>query len=230
MDHTLVSPDISLLFKQYGSIIKLEKDRSVYIEGELAQDVYFIVSGSIAINKDTEGGKLLTLRIVGPENCIGESGVFADNTHHSFSALTLETTQLLVLPKNKLEKFLVNSTQLMVEWTKYIQLIYLKNQTRFRDLMLYGKKGALYSTLIRLCNTYGEPLSNGRIKINFSLTNQEIANLCSMSREVVNRMLNDMKSEGLISFHKGIITINDLELLRRENQCESCPLCVCRID
>lgn len=230
MDHTLVSPKISLLFQQYGSLIKLEKDRQVFSEGELSQEIFFILSGSIAINKDTEDGKLLTLRIVGPDNCIGESGVFADNVHHGFSALTLEPTQLLILPKNKLENLLVNSSELMVEWTKYIQLIYLKNQTRFRDLMLYGKKGALYSTLIRLSNTHGETLPDGKIKINFSLTNQEIANLCAMSREVVNRMLNDMKNEGLISFHKGIITVHDLDLLKRENQCESCPLCVCRID
>ncbi|MBD7942974.1 Crp/Fnr family transcriptional regulator [Psychrobacillus sp. Sa2BUA9] len=230
VDNSLVSPNIGLLFKQYGSIIKLEKDRSVYVEGELAEEIYLVISGSIAINKDTEGGKLLTLRIVGPDNCIGESGVFADNAHHSFSAHTLETTQLLMLPKNKFESFLVSSTELMVEWTKYIQLVYLKNQTRFRDLMLHGKKGALFSTLIRLANTYGEKLPDDSIKINFQLTNQEIANLCAMSREVVNRMLNDLKNEGIVSFQKGVITIHDLELLKRENQCESCPLCVCRID
>ena len=32
-----------------------------------------------------------------------------------------------------------------------------KTQTKFRDLVLNGKKGALYSTLIRMTNSYGSP-------------------------------------------------------------------------
>lgn len=31
-----------------------------------------------------------------------------------------------------------------------------KQHSKFRDLLLYGKKGALYSTLIRLANSYGK--------------------------------------------------------------------------
>lgn len=218
------------LFKQYGSIVKLEKDRPVFQEGERSEEIYFIVSGSVGINKDTESGKLLTLRVVGPNDYIGETAVFCDIVYHSFSAITLESTQLLSLHRTKLENFLMESTELMVEWTKFIQLVYIKNQTRFRDLMLHGKKGALFSTLIRLSNTYGQVQPDGSIIIEYTLTNQKLANLCAMSREVVNRMLNDIKNAGIVSFQKGIITIHDIEFLKRENECENCPLTICRID
>ena len=62
-----------------------------------------------------------------------------------------------------------------------------KTQSKFRDLILHGKKGALYSTLIRMTNSYGVHQGDG-ILIDLSLTNQELANFCGMSREVVNRM------------------------------------------
>ena len=52
-----------------------------------------------------------------------------------------------------------------------------KSPTRFRDLVLNGKKGAMYSTLIRLANSFGEKNSNG-ITISLNLTNQELANFC----------------------------------------------------
>ena len=227
---TIASPGIRSLFKQYGSLIKLEKDRPVYQEGERSEEIFFILSGSVAINKDTESGKVLTLRVVGPNDYIGETAVFCDIVYHSFSAITLENTQVLSLHRNKLENALMDSTELMVEWTKFIQLVYVKNQTRFRDLMLHGKKGALFSTLIRLSNTYGEIQPDGSIKINYILTNQKLANLCAMSREVVNRMLNDIKGAGIVSFQKGIITIHDIDYLRKENECENCPLSICRID
>ncbi len=226
----LLSPSVVSLFHQHGTNIKVDKDRPIFKEGEQSSDIFLIISGSVSINKDTESGKLMTLRIVGATNCIGETAVFSDNAVHSFSAITMEQTQLAVLNRKRFEELLINSTGLMVEWTKYIQLIYLKNQTRFRDLMLNGKKGALYSTLIRMANTYGISEDDGSIKIDYPLTNQELANLCAMSREVVNRMLNDLKNEGTVSFHKGFITIHRLDRLKTENQCEDCPLCICRID
>ena len=229
-DNILLSPDIVALFQQYGTNIKIEKDRPVFKEGEQSNDIFLIHAGSVSIVKDTEGGKQMMLRIVGPQNCIGEDSIFSDSSTHHFTAISMEPTLLTVLNRSKFEELLVNSTSVMIEWTKYVQLIYSRNQTRFRDLMLNGKKGALYSTLIRLANTYGIPEDHGSIKINFPLTNQHIANLCAMSREVVNRMLNDLKSEGIVSFQKGIITIHDIEKLRTENQCENCPSCICRID
>ena len=50
-----------------------------------------------------------------------------------------------------------------------------KQHSKFRDLLLYGKKGALYSTLIRLANSYGKE-TDGGILISVPLTNQELAN------------------------------------------------------
>ena len=111
-----------------------------------------------------------------------------------------------------------------------VQIENIKNQTRMRDLVLHGKKGALFSTLIRLANTYGQTNQDGSIFINFSLTNTEIANLCATSREMINRMLNDLKKHQIITFEKSFITILDVEFLKREIECAECPLVICRID
>ena len=56
------------LFEHFGSIIKIEKDRPVFSEGERSEEVYFIQSGSVRISKDTESGRILTLRISGAHN------------------------------------------------------------------------------------------------------------------------------------------------------------------
>ncbi|CAM5558606.1 Crp/Fnr family transcriptional regulator OS=Lysinibacillus sphaericus OX=1421 GN=LS41612_19350 PE=4 SV=1 [Lysinibacillus sphaericus] len=48
----------------------------------------------------------------------------------------------------------------MVEYMKWLQTENLKYQSRLRDLVLDGKKGALFSTLIRLSNTDGKPLED----------------------------------------------------------------------
>ena len=161
---------------------------------------------------------------------IGETSVFCETIYHSVSATAIEPTQVLALSRSQLEKLLTTSPVNMMEWMKLIQAHNLKNETRFRDLLLHGKKGALFSTLVRLSNTYGVQQENGSILINYSLTNQELANFCATSREVVNRMLNDLKNNQIISFQKGIITIHDFDFLRKEIECDNCPIDICRID
>ena len=91
------------------------------------------------------------------------------------------------------------------------------------------KKGALYSTLIRMANTYGVEKSNG-IMINEPFTNQELANFCGTSRESINRVLNDLKRDSVISTNKGKIILHDINYLRDEINCENCPIEFCRMD
>lgn len=229
-ENNVTATNLYSLFEHFGSIIKIEKDRPVFSEGERSEEVYFIQSGSVRISKDTESGRILTLRISGALTFIGEASVFCETIYHSVSATAIEPTQVLALSRSQLEKLLTTSPVNMMEWMKLIQAHNLKNETRFRDLLLHGKKGALFSTLVRLSNTYGVQQENGSILINYSLTNQELANFCATSREVVNRMLNDLKNNHTISFQKGIITIHDFAFLRKEIECDNCPIDICRVD
>jgi CRP-like cAMP-binding protein len=70
---------------------------------------------------------------------------------------------------------------------------------------------------------------NAGIHINLPLTNLEIANFCGTSREVINRLLSDLRKNEIISINKGVITIHDLEFLRNDINCENCPLEICGI-
>lgn len=229
-EHSSNSQGIHALFEQFGTNLKVDKDRPVFLEGESAEDVYLIKTGTVRISKDTESGKMLTLRITGNNTFIGETSIFCETIYHSVSANAIETTQLLVLPRTTLEKYLSDCSSLMMEWIQVMQMHSLKNETRFRDLLLHGKKGALLSTLIRLTNTYGIKQEDGSILIDYAMTNQELANFCATSREVVNRILNDLKKKDVLSLDKGMITIHDLQFLRTEVECDNCPLHICRID
>ncbi|MFJ7732267.1 Crp/Fnr family transcriptional regulator [Lysinibacillus sp. NPDC097231] len=218
------------LFQKNGVFIKVNKDNKIFLEGERAKEIYYIKSGAISISQETESGKELTIRICGPDSIIGEGSLFCSLTYHSVTAKVLEPSSLYVLSRKSLELLLVEQPNLMVEYMKWLQTENLKHQSRLRDLVLNGKKGALFSTLIRLSNTYGKPLENGTIFIDLPLTNTEIANLCATSREMINRMLNDLKKHNVLSFEKGYITILDLQFLKDEIACENCPLQICRID
>lgn len=230
MSFQTISTSLSQLFKDYGTVLKVDKDYQLFHEGEKAEYIYLIDNGTIHLSKETEQGKELTLRICGAGVLIGESSPFCQLNYYMATAIAMESTTLYTLSHQAFEQYLTEQPSLMLAYLQWVQVEAMKHQSRLRDLMLHGKKGALYSTLIRLANTYGEETPNKDLYINFAMTNTELANLCATSRELINRMLNDLKKKNIISFSKGYITIHDMEFLKTEINCEQCPLTICRID
>ncbi|WP_373286629.1 Crp/Fnr family transcriptional regulator [Anoxybacteroides voinovskiense] len=209
--------------------LEIKKDTYLFREGEQAEEVYYIQSGKIQISKIAADGQELALRICSKGDIVGELTLFAEQAKYLLNAKVLEDGIVSCIQRDVLEKSLLENNKLALEFMKWMSDHFRKTQTKFRDLVLHGKKGALYSTLIRMCNSYGVMKENG-ILIDLQLTNQELANFCGTSREVVNRLLKDLREQGIISIKRGKITVHNLTYLRNEIDCEDCPPEICSID
>lgn len=209
--------------------IELKKDAYLFQEGDLADGIYYIRSGKIRIGKVTPDGREIAFQIFSQGDFIYEISLYSDSTPYTVHARAIEDSTCAKIKKDDLEENLLLKPNLNVEFMKMMSLHHRKMQSKFRDLILHGKKGALYSTLIRLANSYGVEKEDG-ILVDLSITNQELANFCGMTREVVNRMLSSLKKDGKLSMKDGKILIHDLNYLREENHCEICPIEICKID
>lgn len=202
----------------------------LFWEGEPTGKLYYIKSGRIKLRKSTEDGKdfILSILQAGDMLCEPEDGMRAV---HSFSAEVIEDAELGVIQWKDLEILLYRHGDFAVRFMNWMALMHRVTESKFRDLLLFGKPGALASTLIRLANSYGVAGADG-IKINIKLTNAELADFIGTTRESVNRMLNGLKEEGTIDIRKGRIVILNLSALKSVCQCPNCPTCpkeVCRI-
>lgn len=230
MNENLEIPSgIKQLFIEKNNVRIVKKGRFLFQEGKSAHELYLIKRGRVQISKVIPDGRELSLRICSNDDVIGELTLFCKEATYMLSAKVLEDSEIFVLGKEIFEEELSGNGDLTITWLKWIQHQNRQNQTKFRDLILHGKKGALYSTLIRLTNSYGKSLENG-VLIDLPLTNQELANFCGSSREVVNRLLSDLKKEGVLVVDKGYIIVLDLNHLKDEIDCENCPVSICRIN
>lgn len=223
------SIEIKELLRLADRTISTEKGQYLFREGTDAEQLYIIVSGKVQISKVTADGRELTLRIAGENDICGELTLFTNSPKYLLSALVVEEGEVAVLKKAVIEKEIFNNSALAFEFMKWMSDHFRKTQTKFRDLVLHGKKGALYSTLIRMTNSYGVMKKNG-VLIDLPLTNQELGNFCGTSRESTNKFLNELKREGVISINKSKITIHNLQYLRDEIACENCPITYCSIE
>jgi CRP-like cAMP-binding protein len=220
---------LSHLFDTVHHIKKVEKGTFLFQEGSVADELYIVQSGILQISKIIPDGRELTLRMCSSGDFVGELNLFSPSSRYLLSARVIESGEVAVIMKDTLEEKLSQNLPLSFEFIKWMSQQYRKTQTKFRDLVLHGKKGALYSTLIRITNSYGIKTNKG-ILIELPLTNQELANFCGTSREVVNRLLSDLRKTGTLSIDKGTITIHDLDYLKREIDCEECPTEICKVD
>ncbi|MBW8351994.1 Crp/Fnr family transcriptional regulator [Bacillus sp. IITD106] len=223
------SSDLEGLLTLVHNEIEIKKDAYLFQEGDMADGIYYIRSGKVRIGKVTPDGREIAFQIFSEGDIIYEISLYAEPASYTVHARAIEDSICAKIKKDVLEENLLLKPSLNVEFMKMMSLHHKKMQSKFRDLILHGKKGALYSTLIRLANSYGVEKEDG-ILVDLSLTNQELANFCGMTREVVNRMLSSLKKEGKLSMHDGKILIHDLDYLKAENHCEICPIEICKID
>ena len=212
-----------------GKIIALNAGEYLFHEGDPAKYFFFVRSGQIFITKFVESGRVLSLRLATKGSIVGELPLYEDNPIYIFNAVAQCPAEVYAIEFPTLHSYLEKKPSLAINLLKIISVHMRKQHSKFRDLVLYGKKGAVYSTLIRFANSYGQLVDDG-ILITVPLTNQELANYSATARESLNRMFGELRRKNVIEIRDGLILIRDLNFLKREIQCENCGRDICNIE
>lgn len=199
----------------------------IFNEEEKAAHLYYIKRGQIKLSKTTEDGKELFLSLFQEGDLFGELGRFGELTH-SYNACTTQDSLIGMIHLRDLEGLLCQNGALAVEMMKWMELMHRITQMKIRDLVVYGKSGAICSTLIRMANSYGEYHPKG-ILITKKMSNTELGGFISATRESVNRMLRNLEKNGALEQERGYIIIKDIDYLKNICHCEHCPLEICRM-
>ena len=212
-----------------GKIFTLKTGEYLFHEGDHAKYFFFVRSGQIFITKFAESGHVLSLRLATRGSIIGELPLFEENPIYIFNAIAQSPAEVYAIEFPTLHNYLEKKPALAINLLKIISVHMRKQHSKFRDLVLYGKKGAIYSTLIRFANSYGQNVNDG-ILITVPLTNQELANYSATARESLNRMLSELRRKNIIEIRDGLILIRDINFLKHEIQCENCGREICNIE
>ncbi|MCD8510208.1 MAG: Crp/Fnr family transcriptional regulator [Bacillus sp. (in: Bacteria)] len=222
-----LSPEDQHNLLLHGTEITARSGQTLFYEGEEAKYIYLIKEGQVRLSKMTMDNKKFILHLKQKDDIVGEFSLFNEMK----ASMTAEVTSFSILyrfERKVLEALFTQNGEIAVTFIKLFARNTQATQAKFSDLLLYGKTGAFYSILIRFANSYGVPHSEGTL-IKMKLTNKELADFVGTSRETVNRMINDLKRDGILLVDGGSIIIKDMEFLRSHLQCGKCPLQICTI-
>lgn len=108
----------------------------------------------------------------------------------------------------------VNATPELQNYVKnYYRKKLSENIYRLQKMVMNGKNGGLCAFLYSLIDLFGKKHRDG-ILIDFVVTNEDIAGFCGISsRSSVNRMLNQLKKDGVIETTEHKFLIKDVSYL-----------------
>ncbi|AEG61524.1 Crp/Fnr family transcriptional regulator [Desulforamulus ruminis] len=192
------------------------KGRIIFMEGEPGEAVYILKAGFIKLTKRLEDGREHILHFVNPGEVFAEVVLFGGGNYPA-TAEVQEASVVGVLRNQDIERLLSSHPNMAVEMLRIMSKRLRTAQEKIMNLALHDTSRRLAFTLLKMAEDHGVTHPRGTL-INFSLTNQEFANLTGTSRETVNRMLNSFKRAGAIDIERQQIILtnkNKLEDLLR---------------
>lgn len=216
-------------FQEKEPIVKIKAGTVLFQEKDPVQYVYLLLKGSVSTGRVHLRGKDFILKVLNDRELIVEYQIFKPNPFYHFYAKTITDCEFLFLKKEQFENFVLNDPEAMNSLVSWLSTRYLKAQMKCQDLIMNGKKGGLYSILIRLCNSYGIMTEDG-ILIDLPLTHQEIANLTYGTREVIQRALKELRDKNIVSYDQQKLTVKNLSYLKNEVDCQNCAYEICGLN
>lgn len=161
-------------------------------EGDPTDAIYIILEGRVRIFLADDKGKEVTLNVQGPGEYFGE--LTLDGGPRSASVMTLEPSRFMIIPRESLESFFANYPDFAMHLVhKLISRVRVLTE-RVKSLALQDVYGRLRGMLEELAvEQDGQKVVEGR------MTQSDIAARIGASREMVSRILSDLKTGGYVT-------------------------------
>lgn len=184
------------LLEKYGALNKFyEKTSTVFEEGKLPAHYYQIVSGEIKMSNYNDDGREFIQGIFYKDQSFGEPPLFL-NQNYPASAIAVEDTQILCLPKSNFMKLLEENPAISIQiienlaqrlYYKSIMAAEMSTQEPEHRILKLIDHGIAYFNFKKDENGY---------LINF--TRQQIGDLTGLRVETVIRTIKALEKKGVL--------------------------------
>lgn len=189
------------------------KGTHIFMQDEPLTNVYFIQEGTIKIYRTDLQGKEQIINILVAGQMFPRQGFFR-NGNYPAHAQVLEDAKLIYIPIRLFEEFLTKHPQVCIKIFRILGDKIVDLQNRLEEQILHNTYEQIVSLLIRLANSYGKEIEQNVFIVKNHFTNRDLANMIGSSRETVNRTLNQLKKNELLSVDAAghfIVNIDDLK-------------------
>lgn len=186
-----------------------KKKEVIYFPEEPSDTIYFLKGGKIKLSRISPDGQTTTLALLGAGEIFGESAILGQETHENIAEV-VEDALICAIDKRVFQELLEKSNMLNRSVNTLIGDRIRSVESKIEDLVFKDAHERVVDFLARYVKTFGKQLVD-IWEVRPFLTHQEIAELTATSRQTVNAILNELKSEGKIDFSRQYLRVPDLK-------------------
>jgi CRP/FNR family transcriptional regulator, anaerobic regulatory protein len=197
-------PKLVQEFQLSAYFARIPAGKDVFVEGDRADAIAFLISGVVRVYKIGETGREITLYRFG----LGESCILTANailSQQTFPAIaTVEQEAEAVMIPADIFRDWVRRYDL---WREYVFDLFsqrLSTVMAIVDEVVFRRMDRRIASLL---------LNHAKIQNPVRITHQEIAAELGSSREVISRLMEDFVGEGSIRTGRGTVEVLDFRLL-----------------
>ena len=197
----LFSADAVAKLKRAATLRKYKKNHHIIVLGEDSLSVYVLLNGSAYAFVDDDDGNELILSTLNEGDCFGELG-FLDNQARTSNVKTTSECECLVVPGAEINHEILKDP----ETARAIINFLVKRIRGMTDEISCLGLMDVYGRLVRVLNNASAIQEDGRC-LTSRVTHQELASRVGSSREMVSKLLKELRTGGFISIENHRVCI-----------------------
>ncbi len=175
---------------EHGTIKAYPKNAVIISEGDRSDSLYVILTGRVKVYLADEEGKEMVLNTQGPGEYFGE--IILDEGPRSASVMTLEPSKFSIVSREQFNQFLAQSPEVTLELVRSLIHRVRELTKKVSELALLDVYGRVRGLLLELATE-----QDGKLVVE-RLTQQEMASRVGCAREMISRILKDLRTGGYI--------------------------------
>ena len=188
-----------------SSMLKFKKNDAIFIPQALNKNVFFLKKGKVKISNFNKEGEEFIKTILKPGEMFGKLP-YSPGSGDDDYAYSLGDVTVCFMPSEVFEKLIQTDAGLSAEVMKFVSTRLQKLEKRVERLSFKDSKSRLIEMILDFKDDFGKRVGDEYF-IDQNLSHKEIAALIATSRQTVTKLLNELRSKGLIDFNRKKIII-----------------------
>jgi len=188
-----------------------KKKETIYTEGSYPNAVFFLKKGKVKTARSNEFGKEYITELLKEGDFFGYFNLF-DNAPYQDTAMTLEESEIIVIPKDEFYALVYNNRDVAAKFIKMLANEIHEREQRLLQLAYNSVRKRVAESLVMLANRYQQDKSK---PFAISITREDLASIVGTATETVIRTLSDFKDENLLEMKGSLITVLNYEKLSK---------------
>jgi CRP/FNR family transcriptional regulator, cyclic AMP receptor protein len=183
-----------------GRTVEYRPQKVIFSQGDPCDTVMYVQKGTVQLSVLSNAGKEAVVALIGHGDFLGE-GALADRPVRLGTAIAVEPTTLLVIPKQEMTRLLHEEHALSDRFIEYLLARNIRVEADLVDQLFNSSEKRLARTLLLLAR-YGRQEEPHRVVPKIS--QEVLAQMVGTTRSRVNFFMNKFRKLGFIDYNGGL--------------------------